>query len=64
MEDILVAKLIATAAKQIALFLIILGDRERGHCGLHHLHDDARQDQREIAVLKLIGTRKISPLPR
>ena len=45
MEEILIAKLIATASRQIGMFLVISDDRQRGHRGVHHLHDDPGQDQ-------------------
>lgn len=56
MEDILVAKLIATAAKQIALFLIILAIVSAAIVAFI-IYTMTIGKIKEIAVLKLIGTR-------
>ena len=56
MEDILVAKLIATAAKQIGLFLIILAVVSAAIVAFI-IYTMTLGKIREIAVLKLIGTR-------
>lgn len=56
MEGILVAKLIATAAKQIALFLIILAVVSAAIVAFI-IYTMTLGKIREIAVLKLIGTR-------
>ena len=56
MEDILVAKLIATAAKQIALFLIILAVVSAAIVAFI-IYTMTLGKLKEIAVLKLIGTR-------
>lgn len=56
MEDILVAKLIATAAKQIALFLIILAVVSAAIVAFI-IYTMTIGKIKEIAVLKLIGTR-------
>ncbi|MFZ1615060.1 MAG: ABC transporter permease [Holophaga sp.] len=55
MEDILVAKLIATAAKQIALFLIILAVVSAAIVAFI-IYTMTLGKIKEIAVLKLIGT--------
>lgn len=56
MEDILVAKLIATAAKQIGLFLMILAVVSAAIVAFI-IYTMTLGKIREIAVLKLIGTR-------
>lgn len=56
MEDILVAKLIATAAKQIALFLVILAVVSAAIVAFI-IYTMTMGKIKEIAVLKLIGTR-------
>lgn len=56
MEDILVAKLIATAAKQIGLFLIILAVVSAAIVAFI-IYTMTLGKIKEIAVLKLIGTR-------
>ena len=56
MEDILVAKLIATAARQIALFLIILAVVSAAIVAFI-IYTMTLGKIKEIAVLKLIGTR-------
>lgn len=56
MEDILVAKLIATAAKQISLFLIILAVVSAAIVAFI-IYTMTLGKIKEIAVLKLIGTR-------
>ncbi len=56
MEDILVAKLIATAARQIALFLIILAVVSAAIVAFI-IYTMTLGKLKEIAVLKLIGTR-------
>ena len=47
MEKILIGKLIATSAKQIGMFLVILAIRQRRHRRFHHLHADHGQDPRD-----------------
>ena len=47
MEEILVAKLIATSAKADRHVPGDPGHRQRSHRRLHHLHDDAGQDPRD-----------------
>ncbi len=56
MEDILVAKLIATAARQIALFLVILAVVSAAIVAFI-IYTMTLGKTKEIAVLKLIGTR-------
>ena len=56
MEDILVAKLIATSAKQIAMFLVILAVVSAAIVAFI-IYTMTLGKIREIAVLKLIGTR-------
>jgi putative ABC transport system permease protein len=56
MEDILVAKLIATAARQIALFLVILAVVSAAIVAFI-VYTMTMGKLKEIAVLKLIGTR-------
>ncbi|MBK8011762.1 MAG: ABC transporter permease [Deltaproteobacteria bacterium] len=56
MEDILVAKLIATAAKQISLFLVILAVVSAAIVAFI-IYTMTLGKIKEIAVLKLIGTR-------
>ncbi len=56
MEDILVAKLIATSAKQISMFLIILAIVSAAIVAFI-IYTMTLNKQREIAVLKLIGAR-------
>ena len=56
MEDILVAKLIATASKQIAMFLVILAVVSAAIVAFI-IYTLTMGKIREIAVLKLIGTR-------
>jgi putative ABC transport system permease protein len=56
MEEILVAKLIATAARQIALFLIILAVVSAAIVAFI-IYTMTLGKMKEIAVLKLIGTR-------
>ncbi len=56
MEDILVAKLIATAARQIALFLLILAVVSAAIVAFI-IYTMTLGKIKEIAVLKLIGTR-------
>ena len=56
MEEILVAKLIATSAKQIAMFLVILAIVS-GAIVAFIIYTMTLGKIREIAVLKLIGTR-------
>ncbi|MCC6159732.1 MAG: ABC transporter permease [Deltaproteobacteria bacterium] len=56
MEEILVAKLIATAARQIALFLVILAIVSAAIVAFI-IYTMTLGKMREIAVLKLIGTR-------
>lgn len=56
MEDILVAKLIATAARQIALFLVILAIVSAAIVAFI-IYTMTLGKVKEIAVLKLIGTR-------
>ena len=56
MEDILVAKLIATAARQIALFLVILAIVSAAIVAFI-IYTMTLGKIKEIAVLKLIGTR-------
>jgi len=55
MEEILVAKLIATSAKQISMFLIILAVVSAAIVAFI-IYTMTLNKQREIAVLKLIGT--------
>jgi putative ABC transport system permease protein len=56
MEDILVGKLIATSAKQIAMFLVILAIVSAAIVAFI-IYTLTMNKIREIAVLKLIGTR-------
>lgn len=56
MEEILVAKLIATSARQIGMFLVILGVVS-GAIVAFIIYTLTLSKIREIAVLKLIGTR-------
>jgi putative ABC transport system permease protein len=56
MEEILVAKLIATSAKQIAMFLVILAVVSAAVVAFI-IYTMTLAKVREIAVLKLIGTR-------
>jgi putative ABC transport system permease protein len=56
MEEVLVAKLIATAAKQIALFLVILAIVSAAIVAFI-IYTMTMGKIKEIAVLKLIGTR-------
>lgn len=56
MEEILVAKLIATSARQIGMFLVILGIVS-GAIVAFIIYTLTLGKLREIAVLKLIGTR-------
>ena len=56
MEDILIAKLIATSAKQIAMFLVILAIVSAAIVAFI-IYTMTLGKLREIAVLKLIGTR-------
>lgn len=56
MEDILVGKLIATSAKQIAMFLVILAVVSAAIVAFI-IYTLTMDKIREIAVLKLIGTR-------
>ena len=56
MEEILVAKLIATAARQIAMFLVILAFVSAAIVAFI-IYTMTLGKIREIAVLKLIGTR-------
>jgi putative ABC transport system permease protein len=56
MEDILIAKLIATASKQIAMFLVILAVVSAAIVAFI-IYTMTLGKIREIAVLKLIGTR-------
>ena len=56
MEDILIAKLIATAARQIALFLIILAVVSAAIVAFI-IYTMTLGKLKELAVLKLIGTR-------
>jgi putative ABC transport system permease protein len=56
MEDILVAKLIATSAKQIGMFLVILAIVSAAIVAFI-IYTMTLGKIREIAVLKLIGTR-------
>jgi len=56
MEGILVGKLIATSAKQIAMFLVILAMVSAAIVAFI-IHSLTMDKIREIAVLKLIGTR-------
>lgn len=55
MEEILVAKLIATSAKQISMFLVILAIVSAAIVAFI-IYTMTLNKQREIAVLKLIGT--------
>jgi putative ABC transport system permease protein len=59
MEDILVAKLIATSAKQIGMFLVILAIVSAAIVAFI-IYTMTMGKIREIAVLKLIGTRNIT----
>jgi putative ABC transport system permease protein len=59
MEDILVAKLIATSAKQIFSFLVILAIVSAAIVAFI-IYTMTMGKIREIAVLKLIGTRNIT----
>lgn len=56
MEDILIGKLIATSAKQIAMFLVILAIVSAAIVAFI-IYSLTMDKLREIAVLKLIGTR-------
>jgi hypothetical protein len=56
MEDILVGKLIATSAKQIGMFLVILAIVSAAIVAFI-IYSLTMDKIREIAVLKLIGTR-------
>jgi len=56
MEDILIGKLIATSARQIALFLVILATVSAAIVAFI-IYTLTMDKIREIAVLKLIGTR-------
>jgi putative ABC transport system permease protein len=56
MEEILIAKLIATSAKQIAMFLVILSVVSAAIVAFI-IYTMTLGKIREIAVLKLIGTR-------
>ena len=56
MEDILVAKLIATSAKQIGMFLVILSMVSAAIVAFI-IYTMTMNKMREIAVLKLIGAR-------
>ena len=56
MEDILIGKLIATSAKQIAMFLVILAIVSAAIVAFI-IYSLTMDKIREIAVLKLIGTR-------
>jgi putative ABC transport system permease protein len=56
MEDILVGKLIATSAKQIGMFLVILAVVSAAIVAFI-IYTLTMDKIREIAVLKLIGTR-------
>jgi putative ABC transport system permease protein len=56
MEDILISKLIATSAKQIAMFLVILALVSAAIVAFI-IYSLTMDKIREIAVLKLIGTR-------
>jgi len=57
MEDILVGKLIATSAKQIGMFLVIFGPWSAPPLWPLLIYTLTMDKIREIAVLKLIGTR-------
>ena len=59
MEDILVAKLIATSAKQIGMFLVILAIVSAAIVAFI-IYTMTLGKIREIAVLKLIGTRNLT----
>lgn len=59
MEDILVGKLIATSAKQIGLFLLILALVSAAIVAFI-IYTLTMDKLREIAVLKLIGTRNLT----
>jgi putative ABC transport system permease protein len=59
MEDILVAKLIATSAKQIGMFLVILAIVSAAIVAFI-IYTMTMGKIREIAVLKLIGTRNVT----
>jgi putative ABC transport system permease protein len=59
MEDILVAKLIATSAKQIGMFLVILAIVSAAIVAFI-IYTMTMGKIREIAVLKLIGTRNLT----
>lgn len=59
MEDILVAKLIATSAKQIGMFLVILAVVSAAIVAFI-IYTMTLGKIREIAVLKLIGTRNLT----
>jgi putative ABC transport system permease protein len=59
MEEILVAKLIATSAKQIGMFLVILAIVSAAIVAFI-IYTMTLGKIREIAVLKLIGTRNIT----
>lgn len=59
MEDILIAKLIATSAKQIGMFLVILAIVSAAIVAFI-IYTMTLGKIREIAVLKLIGTRNVT----
>ena len=59
MEDILVAKLIATSARQIGMFLVILALVSAAIVAFI-IYTMTLGKIREIAVLKLIGTRNLT----
>ncbi len=59
MEEILVAKLIATSAKQIGMFLVILAIVSAAIVAFI-IYTMTLGKIREIAVLKLIGTRNLT----
>ncbi len=59
MEEILVAKLIATSAKQIGMFLVILAIVSAAIVAFI-IYTMTINKQREIAVLKLIGVRDLN----
>jgi putative ABC transport system permease protein len=59
MEDILVARLIATSSKQIGMFLVILAVVSAAIVAFI-IYTMTLNKQREIAVLKLIGTQDLS----
>ena len=59
MEGILIGKLIATSAKQIGMFLVILGVVSAAIVAFI-IYTLTMDKIREIAVLKLIGTRNLT----